>query len=249
VVALHAWTLPFTWHGVPALLLPAAEMDALRAESVRRFDEALAAVALEHGSLERRIVEQVPARALVEASEQAALLVVGSRGHGGFAELLLGSVSYACAQRSRCPVAIIRSPLRPRSGRAVVAGVDGSPSSQRALAWAADEARLRGVRLRALHAVDLPPAGWPGLDGLAAVAAEQGFAVLNDAIERELGAGADVDREVPHAPAAPALLRAAEEADLLVVGSRGHGGFAGLLLGSVSHQCAQHAACPVVIVR
>jgi nucleotide-binding universal stress UspA family protein len=249
LVALHAWMPPIGPFAAQGITVPEADMRALEEESVRMFDEALAAAPARGKGIERRIVDGLPAPALVAASKDAELLVVGSRGHGGFAGLLLGSVSYACAQRSHCPVAVVRPPLRRAEGRAVVVGVDGSASSRRALAWAAEEARLRGVRLRALHAVELPPSGWPGLDGLAGVAADEGHALLSGAIESELGEAADVELEVPRTSAARALLEAAEDADLLVVGSRGHGGFAGLLLGSVGHQCAQHAPCPVVIVR
>jgi nucleotide-binding universal stress UspA family protein len=249
VIALHAWTLPFTWRGVPGFVLPDADADALKEESVRMFNEAVDLVARERAGIERRVVEEVPAPALIAASEQAELLVVGSRGRGGFAGLLLGSVGYACAQRSTCPVAIVRPPVRAPGRRPVVVGVDGSSSSRRALGWAAEEARLRGVQLRAIHAAEMPPPGWPGLDGLAGVAAENGLAVLNQAIADELGTTAIVAREVARGTPADALLRAAEDAELLVVGSRGRGGFAGLLLGSVSHQCAHHSPCPVVVVR
>jgi nucleotide-binding universal stress UspA family protein len=249
VVALHAWTLPFTWRGIPGFVLPEAEMDALKEESVQMFNQVVGLVARERAGIERRVVEEVPAPALIAASEQAELLVVGSRGRGGFAGLLLGSVGYACAQRSICPVAIVRPPVRAPGRRPVVVGVDGSSSSRRALGWAAEEARLRGVQLRAIHAVELPPPGWPRLERLAAVAAENGLAVLNQAIEDELGTTAIVARDVAPGTPADALLRAAEDADVLVVGSRGRGGFTGLLLGSVSHQCAHHSPCPVVVVR
>jgi nucleotide-binding universal stress UspA family protein len=261
LVVLHAWKLLADSRHPSGSAVPEADLQALKEQSVRLFDEAVAAVGATGAGVERRVVDELPASALIDASRDAGLLVVGSRGRGGFAGLLLGSVGYACAQGSSCPVAIIRRPpprargraavrrlLRPEESGDVVVGVDGSAASRKALAWAADEARLRGARLRAVHAVELPAASWlPGLAAFSAGLAEQGVAVLNDAIEQELGA-AVVEREAPHDSPARALLRAARDADLLVVGSRGRGGFAGRL-GSVSHQCAQHSPCPLVIVH
>ena len=138
----------------------------------------------------------------------------------------------------------------------IVVGVDGSPESVAALRWAAQEARLRGATLRVVHAWFMPmvfTSGPPLLvlseprDGLA----EEGEKVLSHALERVAAdvEGLTVERSVVEGSAAHCLLRAGEGADLLVVGSRGHGGFHGLLLGSVSQQCAHHAPCPVVIVR
>jgi nucleotide-binding universal stress UspA family protein len=131
--------------------------------------------------------------------------------------------------------------------------VDGSEPSRDALRWAVEEAQLRGARLRALHAWWAYPMGGAGgppdhvaerLGGDARSAVE---AFVTETVGEE-----NIDVEVVtvqgrHASAA--LVDAAAEADLLVVGSRGAGGFSGLLLGSVSQQCAYHAPCPVVIVR
>jgi len=137
----------------------------------------------------------------------------------------------------------------------IVVGVDGSEASKEALRWAIDEAELRTATLRAVHAWTYPP-----IFGEAYVVPEAlGPNWLRDQAQQRLD---DVVAEVagrnPHAyiepvvregPAAQVLIDVARDADLLVVGSRGHGGFAGLLLGSVSQQCAQHAPCAVTIVR
>lgn len=135
----------------------------------------------------------------------------------------------------------------------IVVGVDGSPSSQEALRWATREARLRGAGIRAVHAWEFPYhdgeiarlAGETIHEPLVRAANQLLDTALRDA---DLN-GITVERVVTEGPAARALLQEAEGAELLVVGCRGHGGFAGLLLGSVSQQCAQHAGCPVVIVR
>jgi nucleotide-binding universal stress UspA family protein len=139
----------------------------------------------------------------------------------------------------------------------IVVGVDGSDASKEALRWAAEEARLRGASLRAIHAWSYP-IGAAGLGLMPPVDAEARETVERAAQEMAQRALAeadvdasrlDADAVAVEGMAADVLVRAAAGADLLVVGSRGHGGFAGLLLGSVSQQCAQHAPCPVVIVR
>lgn len=140
----------------------------------------------------------------------------------------------------------------------IVVGVDGSPGARTALEWAAAEARLRGSRLRAVQAWHLPAAAYGSGGFVPPVginweddleqAARAGLAkALDDA--GGLLDGIEVERHVDEGSAAAVLSEAAADADLLVVGSRGLGGFKELLLGSVGHQCAQHAPCPVVIVR
>ena len=138
----------------------------------------------------------------------------------------------------------------------IVVGMDGSGCSVAALRWALEEARLRGARIRAVYAWGTPfvstyheAAHYIDTDFAAVRAAAT--RVLEAAVADAVGgrAGVEVEQIVVEGPAAGALIDASRDAALLVVGSRGIGGFTGLLLGSVSHQCAQHAACPVVIVR
>lgn len=133
----------------------------------------------------------------------------------------------------------------------IVVGVDGSASSRDALRWAARQARLTGADLHAVCAWNLPSGYGYAIDysdvdleaearkGLDATLAQ----VLGDVPDAPLAA------HVEQGHAASVLVEASRGADLLVVGSRGHGAFSGMLLGSVSQHCAQHAACPVVIVR
>lgn len=130
----------------------------------------------------------------------------------------------------------------------VAVGVDGSAGSRRALRWAASYARATGARVRAVRAwsyLDQPAErfdpGWG--EGDARKGLEADLADLGDEL-----AGIEVEPLVVCDLAASALLAAAEDADLVVVGSRGLGGFEGLLLGSVSSQVAHHARCPVVVV-
>lgn len=140
---------------------------------------------------------------------------------------------------------------------AIVVGVDGSQESLDALAWAVEEARLRGASLRVVTAwrppeayvFDAPAAVRPELEEALRGVGER---VIEDALAAVVGGrdpGIEVERRVVPEPPVEALLDAAAGADLLVVGSRGRGGFTGLLLGSVGQQVAHHAPCPVVIVR
>ncbi len=136
----------------------------------------------------------------------------------------------------------------------IVVGVDGSEESKRALRWALEEAALRQATVRAVHA--WTPPFVPGALGFVALpetdldaVREGAFGLLDAAVDEVVGSsGAEVIRAAVQGAPAKTLLDAAREADLLVVGTRGHGGFAELLLGSVSQQCAHHATCPVVII-
>jgi nucleotide-binding universal stress UspA family protein len=137
----------------------------------------------------------------------------------------------------------------------IVVGIDGSPASEAALRWALEEAELRRLPITAIYAYEYPIVS---TTSQALHLLEKGFAEYRAAAERvldevlnEVAANASVQPEsvVMEGPPAAALIEAAGEDDLLVVGSRGHGGFAGLMLGSVSEQCARHARSPVVIVR
>jgi nucleotide-binding universal stress UspA family protein len=138
----------------------------------------------------------------------------------------------------------------------IVVGVDGSEASQEALRFALRQAKLEGKRVRAVTAWHVPAVayGGPGVSPLTdvrAVFAEDADAILTralEAVESETG-GVEIEPVVREGRPASVLTEAAESADLLVVGSRGLGGFLELLLGSVSHECAHHAPCPIVIVR
>jgi len=136
----------------------------------------------------------------------------------------------------------------------IVVGVDGSAESKEALRWALEEARLRDATLRAVYAWHNPyllaPGFGPPEDFQPDALREQAAETLDAVIEEVVGTSdVHVDTVVAEGPAGSVLVEAAEGAELLVVGSRGHGGFVGLLLGSVSQQCVTHAPCPVLVVR
>jgi nucleotide-binding universal stress UspA family protein len=150
---------------------------------------------------------------------------------------------------------------------AIVVGVDGSEESREALRWALAEAQLRHIPLRAVWAwrpprevtpIATPLAPAPVYEPVSEKAAEEARRATErhlDAIVAEVGgdlpeaAGVRIEQEAIEGHAAEVLVRAADGEDLLVVGSRGRGGFKGLLLGSVSQACTHHARCPVVVVR
>jgi nucleotide-binding universal stress UspA family protein len=140
----------------------------------------------------------------------------------------------------------------------IIVGVDHSPGAKETLRFALEEARLRDTSLRVVHAWQFGYVGATGIEGgLPAVGGElaefrNAAAEALDATLRETiseASGVKIQRRVVEGAPAAVLVNESRGAELLVVGSRGHGGFARLLLGSVSQQCAQHAECPVVIVR
>lgn len=200
------------------------------------------------------------AAVLVELSRGAALGVVGTRGRGGFAERLLGTVSSALPAHAHCPTVVVpsREPTGERVHRPVrriVVGVDGSPAAEAALDRAVLEAEAWGAELTAVAGV---PVG-TGAGLLAWLPAP----VDHEQVLRDVAEGLDVvvDRALKDHPDLPvrrhvldgtgaALLTEFSTAvDLVVVGSRGRGGFAGLLLGSTSQAVLHHSVCPVMVVR
>jgi nucleotide-binding universal stress UspA family protein len=185
-------------------------------------------------------------------SKKASLLVVGSRGLGGFSGMLLGSVAVGLAAHTQCPVIVVRG--KPNEGPIVV-GVDGSPVSEAAIAFAFEEASARGADLVAVHAwhdsplTDMLEKGYSSLYlDTAAVDAEELLA-QRLAGWKEKYPDVSVTRVAPRGRAAKVLMDYAEGARLLVIGSRGRGGFTGLTLGSTSQALIHHAPCPVAVLR
>jgi len=190
-----------------------------------------------------------PIEVLSSEARRAQLLVLGDRGLGEVAGLVLGSVAVSLAARGACPVVVVRGERAGADGPVVV-GVDGSPVSEAALAFAFDAAAARGVDLVAVHAWS-PTAIHEELASLVEWDASAESAVL---AERLAGWGQKypqvaVRRTVVRDGAVRALVTASAGAQLVVVGSRGRGNAAGLLLGSVSHGVLHGAHCPVAVVR
>jgi nucleotide-binding universal stress UspA family protein len=205
------------------------------------------------------VIAGSPAGVLTEESRGAALVVVGSRGLGRFAELLAGSVSTQVATYARSPVTVVRSPgwVPSPDGNAVdvVVGVDGSSGGGPALGFAFEEALARGGDLIAVYAWQELPG-----DNLDAGTHESNLDEARAEADRLLAealAGwqskypeVSMRRHAVHSyHPVPTLIEEAHQASLIVVGSRGRGGFAGLLLGSVGDGLLRHARQPVAIVH
>ncbi|GAA1654652.1 universal stress protein [Nonomuraea maheshkhaliensis] len=188
-----------------------------------------------------------PRTALVRASRDAELLVVGSHGIGGVRGLLVGSVAYGVAGRTACDLVVVGAlPSLPRGE--IVVGVDGSYRSRLVLEAAFAEADRRGTTLRAVHAW-----AWPRMDGFepADPAREAGALIL---LKETLAGYGESHPDVPvvaeivHGHPAEVLRQAASGADVLMVGSHGHGTFAGMALGSVSQELLHRTPCPLWVV-
>lgn len=194
------------------------------------------------------------AEALVSTSTDAAMLVVGARGHGGYAGLLMGSVSQHAVRHAHCPVVTVRPPMHEEENRVVV-GVDHSDGAEDALAFALQIASLRGAPLMAIHAWRAPSLHGAGVtlpmpaDTGRAIRIEEQRLAEQLAPWRRKYAGVRIGSEVVPGHAAPVLTDASDHAALVVVGSRGLGAFAGMLQGSVSQAVLHHAQCPVAVAR
>lgn len=252
---VHVYAVPT--QGYPRFVATVAEVrEGMRVAGQRWLDQAREAVERAAPGVEVtvRLVEGQPIPVLVGESAHAGLVVLGSRGLGGFSGMLLGSVAVGLAAHGRCPVVVVRGENVPADGPVVV-GVEGSEADDPVLGFAFEQAQRRGVPLRAVHTwndalldftVQMYPLNFDPdtVDVEARTALE---AQLAPWLEKYPGVA--VDRVVVRGRPAGALLDRAEGAQLLVVGSRGRGGFAGMLLGSTSHALLFHAACPVAVVR
>jgi nucleotide-binding universal stress UspA family protein len=251
VDVLHAWSQPVSVY--PADLY--AEPDAHRVAGARLLAHALGTVdSADAGtSIAGRLVQEDAASALLDAAVDAELLVVGTRGRGGFTGLLLGSVSRTCLHLASVPLVVVPPMWTGRGTRRIVVGVDGSEPSREALGWAVAEATAHGAGLQVVNVYDLaplmPPLGAP-MPPANEVVDKSSQALLEemtaDAAEHS---GVDIDLVPANGPTARTLLDAARDADLLVVGSRGLGGLRRLLVGSVSQQCVHHSTCPVAVIH
>jgi nucleotide-binding universal stress UspA family protein len=211
--------------------------------------------------LDTRLLFGRPVTGLLDNLVDAEMAVIGNRGLGTFAELLLGSTGVVLATHATCPVVVIRptatgNDALPEAGRVVV-GVDGSPLSIDALGFAFDEASVRHRGLTAIHAWATPFNDAPGHGGAvpASLAVEEfegeELRLLSESMAgwREKYPDVDVRQIAVHRDPVEALVVASTGAALLVVGTRGRGGFRSMLLGSVSHAALHHARCPIAIVR
>jgi nucleotide-binding universal stress UspA family protein len=194
-----------------------------------------------------------PVPTLVELSEEAEMIVVGSNGRGAVGRVLLGSVSSGVVRHAKCPVAVIRDedPLMPHPQQApVLLGIDGSPASELATAVAFDEASRRGVDLQALHAwSDVQVLELPGFDWAMVKAEAERSLAERLAGWQERYPDVTVHRLLVCDRPARQLIEKSESAQLVVVGSHGRGGITRTLLGSVSNAVVHSVRMPVIVAR
>lgn len=205
--------------------------------------------------IDTRLLDGAVLPSLVDLSKEAQLIVVGCRGQGSIARRLMGSISRGLVQRAHCPVAVLHDedPLMscPVARAPVVVGIDGSPASELAAEIAFDEASRRGVELVAVHAwmddttFELPADEWSATGkGMAEQTLTQQLTRWRQRYP-EVPVRQVVVRDQP----ARQLVKQADDAQLVVVGSHGRGGFAGMLLGSVAAAVAESARMPVIVAR
>jgi nucleotide-binding universal stress UspA family protein len=248
----------FEWphdHALGQVALGAGYREIMLETARRELDDAVqtARTTEPDVEVERQLVVGYPIPVLVAEARLAQLVVIGNRGLGGVTGLLVGSVAIALASHADCPVVLVRGgDESPDPSWPVVVGVDGSPTSEAALAFAYEAAAVRGVPLVAVHTwwdLLVDPALAPLLDWDAIEDDERRLLAERLSGWAEKYPDVQVRRIVERGHAAKALVEQSLRAQLVVVGSRGRGSVAGLLLGSVSHAMLHRAHCPVAVVR
>jgi nucleotide-binding universal stress UspA family protein len=244
-------TRPSPGHVVP--------LEAVRTARQTGLDAVAESIRLHHPDLKvDTSLEGGPAaRVLIEAAEDARAVVLGSRGLGGWSGLLVGSVAVQVTTHAQCPVVVIPHEQRPHAhrGPTVLVGVDGSKASAKAIDFAFDQADAMHAQVVAMHAWTSPFLTYA--DGASMLqfdeekVQEEARLLVAESVAGAAAEHPDVkwSTELAMGSAAQALVRRAESADMVVVGSRGRGGFTGLLLGSVSQGVLHHAHCPIAVVR
>jgi nucleotide-binding universal stress UspA family protein len=245
----------WAWHGAQFTNMPPIE-----AEAKAHADEVVGAAVAEarYTASDVDVIGQAvrgkPAEVLLNAGRAAAMIVMGSRGHGGFVNLLLGSVSQQVTTHATCPVVVVHGPAASTDGPVVV-GVDIAAEAGTALAASFDAASARGCSLVAVHAYTPPSPPWgsgvaPVVRDTTEIEVEERkrlVDVVNSWSDKY--PGVKVESLIAKGQPADVLVGVSKGAQLVVVGARGHGGFAELLLGSISQQVVQHAKCPVLVAR
>ena len=256
---VHAFTVPIV--GVPADGIPPDLGEVIRATGNPALDGAVGQIRKSHPDIEisAELVNADPRRALVDASRDATLTVVGTRGGGRIPEVMLGSVALHIAAHGSSPVAVISPAMAEQPGGSILLGVDGSRNSEAAVAYAFNEAALRRAPLDAVLVWDdLAMRGFTrGERNLARLEDDEEHVVLAEALAgwRDKYPDVVVRQVVLRGRPADALLHFGGDQpegahpQLVVVGSRGRGGLTGLLLGSTSQSLICNANWPVVVVR
>lgn len=236
----------------PGMAVGLDTLEEIRSAAQRALDEV--AKTLPGPDIQSIVQIGSPTGVLLEASETADLIVVGSRGHGGFKELLLGSVSSQLAAHADCPVIVVRHETDPAKD-CVVVGLDGSPASNAALGFAFTTASRHKWKLLAVHAWDIPSFDLVIMPG---TPVPLDFSSISDSEVRlaaEVLSGfvteypdVKVEQMVTRGNAVRALLDASPSAAMIVVGTRGRGQVMSSVLGSVSHGVLHKSTVPVAVI-
>lgn len=244
------WANEYPFHGVPGFSASLSDYcEGVLAHARERAIRRAGAPGLD---VTTDLVTGTVVERLTDESERADLVVVGSRGMGGFSGLVLGSVGLGLAARAVAPLVVVRGTRREPYDEVVV-GFDGSPHSESAVEFAFEEAGLRGARVRAVHAWR-PPVFGPPTARFGAMPADVSAAEA-ESLRRRSAPWRERYPDVPLAESVvcghpiTVLAEASRSADLVVVGTRGVGEVKGALLGSVSHGVLHRAHCPIAIVR
>ncbi|MER7008187.1 universal stress protein [Dactylosporangium sp. NPDC000555] len=255
---VHAFQLPTVYGPFPPPV-PSPYDDETRAAAERMLAGSVARARTLAPGLEvtSDMPMRQPASALLAAAEHADTVVVGSRGLGGFAGLLLGSVSIAVSAHATCPVVVTHhGGGRPATGAGrILVGVDAAHDAERALRFAFEQASARRTGLTAVSAhvwsrfAARSRIHAPGHDPGDLYEDERRALAESTSGWSDRYPDVDIQRAVLTGAPAAVLTELSAGAQLLVVGSRGHGGFTGLLLGSVSRAVVRHAECPVAVVH
>lgn len=252
-------TFPVEFYWADPHLVDDRRIEAVRTDTEARVGALVDEVATESGGapvpVDVLVIPGPAAHRLLTAAGGADLLVVGSRGRGSVRSTVLGSVALHAVAHARCPVVVVHPRAEPPAvPPRVVVGVDGSDGSRDALVRALAEAGRVGAELSVLAAYS-PPIYWSDAYEALVLPPERMRLAAQQAAETVVSAVTAGRSTVPVAttavegPAGEVLVHAAEGADLLVVGGRGHGAIRGMLLGSVALHCVVHAPCPVMVVR
>lgn len=255
IEVVYVWHVPNIAYDSPGYLPFAKDEIEKTAQGI--LDEALAGIDLGETKVFRRVMDGSPAQLLIDvaAEPDVTTVVVGSRGHTGIAEMLLGSVSHRLSHHCQKPLVTVPGSWSQDSktdDRRAIVGVDGSAGAARALAWAIGFAGARGGSVEAVMVWPTPCPVLPPHLSRAAIAAGEGTDLvatkLDEAVAKVPHHGVRVDRRVVQGHPSEALASAAASADLLVVGGRGLGRVHEVISGSVSHGCLHKSQIPVVIV-
>lgn len=253
VISAYDWRIPGALAQIPSAYADnaRAEAEAWVAAGVAAAREAAPGV-----TVSGEAVLGAPSAVLERASESARMVVVGSRGRGGLASVLLGSVSRHVATHAASPVAVVRGRSRGPARRRVVVGVDGSAAANAALGFALEEAAIRDVGVLAVRVYppNHPPTAHPpvtteSVDPVQRRQNEYQFLLDDVASWRRRRPDVPIECVAIEGHPGEVLTDLSETAELVVVGKHGHGGLGNLFVGSVGRHLLHHSQSPVLIVR